>query len=291
MLQFNDFINEKYDIDEAALIVSGKKAYPKFDNILVMSGGAGSGKGFVLKNVLAFQGKVFDVDALKTQVIKQSVRDEMNALNQEFKREYGKSLKDINLKDPEDTSNLHMFIKEKGLSDKQKNIFFKQAAKTTHKPNVIFDITMKDTKALEEVSEYAEQGGYDKKNIHIVWVLNNVTTARAQNAKRARSVSDNILLSTHAGASRTMRQLIQDTDMYRKYADGDVWIVFNMAGVDSTVVRKDVPKGSSYKPMYVEKYTALHIKEAGKPARKISEIDKALLDKIKSYVPNSAIWN
>lgn len=48
MLQFNDFINEKYDIDEAALIVSGKKAYPKFDNILVMSGGAGCFDGTTL---------------------------------------------------------------------------------------------------------------------------------------------------------------------------------------------------------------------------------------------------
>lgn len=290
MLQFNDYINEKYDIEEAALIVSGKKAYPKFNNILVMSGGAGSGKGFVLKNVLAFQGKVFDVDELKTQVIKQAARDENNPLNQEFKMRYGKSLKDVNLKNPEDTGNLHMFIKEKRLSDKQKDIFFKQAAETKNKPNVIFDITMKDTYALAEVSDFAEKGGYDKKNIHIVWVLNNIDVARAQNAKRERSVSDNILLTTHAGASSTMKELITNTNKYRKYADGDVWIVFNFSGIDSKIVKRKEKNSKQKYPMYVEEYTALHIKEAGKPARSISDIDKALLDKIRDYVPNKEIW-
>ncbi len=50
-------------IDEA-LITFGGKAYPKFGQVVILAGGAGSGKGFVNSNLLGIDGKVFDVDAL-----------------------------------------------------------------------------------------------------------------------------------------------------------------------------------------------------------------------------------
>lgn len=153
MKTFNEWLEEHGEIQtEAALIVSGKHAYPKFNQILCMAGGAGSGKGFVLNNVIAFTGKTFDVDDMKTKVINLARRNPDINLSKEFQKEYGKSLADINLKDPKDTSNLHVFLKKKGLDAKRKEIFFAQASGTKNKPNVIFDVTFKDMDAIEEVS-------------------------------------------------------------------------------------------------------------------------------------------
>jgi len=58
MLGFKEFLLEK-------LVTFGNKAYPKFGNIVILAGGAGSGKGFVSSNLLGIEGITFDVDKLK----------------------------------------------------------------------------------------------------------------------------------------------------------------------------------------------------------------------------------
>ena len=71
MKKFNHFITEQELMQNTAedlmekLITFGGKAYPKFGNIVIMAGGAGSGKGFVLNKLVGVEGKVFDVDELK----------------------------------------------------------------------------------------------------------------------------------------------------------------------------------------------------------------------------------
>ena len=42
-----EYIEEQYDVLIEKLITFGGKAYPKFGNVVIMAGGAGSGKGFV----------------------------------------------------------------------------------------------------------------------------------------------------------------------------------------------------------------------------------------------------
>ena len=42
-----EYISEQYEVLLEKLITFGGKAYPKFGNIVIMAGGAGSGKGFV----------------------------------------------------------------------------------------------------------------------------------------------------------------------------------------------------------------------------------------------------
>jgi ABC-type uncharacterized transport system YnjBCD ATPase subunit len=91
MQRFNHFITEQEYLQGEAealmekLITFGGKAYPKYGNIVVMAGGAGSGKGFILSNLVGVEGKVFDVDELKTlasktPAIKKRVADELGVL-------------------------------------------------------------------------------------------------------------------------------------------------------------------------------------------------------------------
>lgn len=120
-------------MNEAGLSLNGR-AYPKFNNVIIAAGGAGSGKGFVLNNVLLFKGKTFDGDALKTNILRFGSKEE-SRIWQEYKKyaeienEKGNHIKtnlnDLDLKDPVDVSVLHLFSKAKGMTINLKNYFSK----------------------------------------------------------------------------------------------------------------------------------------------------------------------
>jgi len=74
---------------------------------------------------------------------------------------------------------LHFFIKSLGVPEAEKMAFFACAKKLHEKSNVIFDITLDEIKKLREYSYYATLGGYDPKDMHIVWVLTDIEVAKA----------------------------------------------------------------------------------------------------------------
>lgn len=102
MLGFIDFFaeQEKMIISEKLMIFGGR-AYPKFGNVVLIVGGAGSGKGFQLDKLVGIEGKVFDVDALKMLAIKS------NIFATRVKEETGHDLKQFDLKIPENVSKIH----------------------------------------------------------------------------------------------------------------------------------------------------------------------------------------
>lgn len=288
-------------LNEAGLSLNGK-AYPKFNNVLIAAGGAGSGKGFVLNNVLFFNGKTFDVDALKTNILRFGSKEE-SKIWQEFnnfaKREgYTKTnLNDLDLQNSKDVSILHEFSKAMGYDDKFKELFFKVSRESKNKPNVIFDVTLKDIKAIDEINNYIKLGKYDKKNVHLVWILNSFDIALKQNNQRERQVSLEIMAKTHEGAALTMREILENSENYRDVIDGDIWIVPNQVKVDSSVIQNNGNeiewKGKKYsrnaetkkKNMVIDRYSAICIKKSGKPAMKYEEIEKSLIEKIREYIP------
>src|SRR6056300_1642925 len=101
-----DYIAEQYDVLLEKLITFGGQAYPKFGNIVIMAGGAGSGKGFVKDKLVGIEGKVFDVDELKTLAAKTP------AIRKKVKDEFGVDLENLaaNLKEPENVAKLHEII-------------------------------------------------------------------------------------------------------------------------------------------------------------------------------------
>lgn len=70
MLTFEQFMAEEFGELSEKLITFAKQAYPKFGNIVIMAGGAGSGKGFIKDKLVGIEGFTFDVDALKTLAAK-----------------------------------------------------------------------------------------------------------------------------------------------------------------------------------------------------------------------------
>lgn len=285
-------------LSERALNLGNRTiSYPKSGNILVLAGGAGSGKGFASNKVIAFEGKRFDVDDLKQKMID----GHSKIIKDKFFKATGRDITKLNLRDPADTSLLHAFVEKHSYDVKVIQQFIQaqnrnkdDTSNSMLKQNMIFDVTLKSKGKIELISKYAQDGGYDKKNIHIVWILNDMEIARAQNAKRDRVVADNILQNTHIGASETMFDIFDKTIDIQKYIDGDIWVLFNNAKVndlDLTVKDTTAFDGSAQKSFIVNKYTAVQLKEQGKPVRPVHEIGSEFLAKIAQYAPKDTRAN
>ena len=231
--------------------------------------------------MVGIEGKVFDVDALKKLAQKSELA------NIKFPE-----LKILDLKKSEDVGKLHAMVKELGYEDARMEALAKSimSQPEDRKPNLIFDVTLKDVNKLNEILRYVIPIGYDKKNIHLVWVINEMNIAMEQNQKRSRVVPEKILIATHQGAAKTVSKLVKSKNI-DKYIDGDVYFVFNRARIDSVLVSGDSKEVKSkfggttkaykekgnmitLKPSYIEKGSVLylHVKQAGKPTKSLNDI-------------------
>jgi len=269
-----EYISEQYDILLEKLITVGGRAYPKFGNVVIMAGGAGSGKGFIKDKLLGLEGAIFDVDALKTLAAKVPV------IRKKIKDEMGLDLEMIsqNLKDPNNVAQLHQIIGDYlDIPNKKQKAFFTSvlSADMERKPNIIFDVTLKDLYKLENITRRVSMFGYDTKNIHIVWVVNDIEVAKAQNQNRDRVVPTEILINTHRGASSTMADIVNMGDKIKKYMDGDIVFAFNKVKVDSDLVK------SKTGGAYIKDAAYFYVKRKGKPPTSIELMDKEIRNKIR----------
>lgn len=282
MLGFIDFFaeQEKMIISEKLMIFGGR-AYPKFGNVVLIVGGAGSGKGFQLDKLVGIEGKVFDVDALKMLAIKS------NIFATRVKEETGHDLKQFDLKIPENVSKIHEILANVyGTTKKAEQLAFTSilAATADRKPNLIFDVTMKDLSKLESISRNVSELGYTKENIHIVWVVNDIEVAVKQNKERNRIVPEEILMATHEGAAMTMKKLLDMGSKLEKYMNGDIYLSFNKLEVDTELVKSKT--GGSY----IKKADYVKVKEQGRAQKSSAELDQRIIDKIKEYTPDMNTW-
>lgn len=278
-----------------ALITLGRKPYPKFGNVVIMAGGAGSGKGFIKDKLVAVNGYNFDVDELKKLVGKAS------GIKAKVKSELGYDLDKIssNLKDPKNVSDLHHIIStELNIDDRKKQAFLASAmsAHPDRKPNIIFDVTLSTLSKLSTISKEVTNVGYRPENIHIVWIINDITIAQKQNQERDRVVPAEILLNTHKGVSTTMQDILSMGKTLTNYMDGDIVFAFNKVFVDSEVTMSDKKPSSVFntkkdsKGLFIKKANYFYVKRAGKPVTSLAELDKDIKAKIRSYVPDYIGW-
>ena len=283
MLGFSEFLKETNTELVEKLITFGGRAYPNYGHIVLMAGGAGSGKGFVLSNLVGLEGKVFDVDQLKTLASKTP------AIKRRVSRELGVDIEDLsqNLKKPENVSKLHDIMGDYLQIDKRKERAFYRGVLTApadRKPNIVFDMTLKSLDKLEKIAKDAAKLGYDKKNVHIVWVVNDIEVAKQQNKKRARTVPSEILVNTHRGAANTMGDILNMGKKLKRYIDGDIVFAFNKVGVDADLDTSG--KGGSY----IKDANYFYVKRSGQDPTSVENLDKSIRAKIKSYVPAGIDW-
>jgi len=281
MRTFKEFCQEALKLDEK-LITFGKRPYPKFGQIVILAGGAGSGKGFVLSNLLGIEGNVLDVDALKALAIGST------KLASRIKQETGVDIKDLNLNDSDNVKKMHEILADVyGITKANQQRVFTAAlaAPEERKPNLVFDVTLKDLSKLEKITRNAQNLGYAKENIHVVWVLNDVEMAKQQNLERDRVVPSEILLTTHEGAAITMARIMDMGGTLSRYLDGDMYIVFNKRGEDTTTISS--PNGG----MYVLDANYLQVKKKGKKVMSRSDLTDEIRNKIRDYTPDTPTWD
>jgi len=278
-----EFLEEQYQELVEKLITFGGQAYPKFGNVIIMAGGAGSGKGFVKDKLVGAEGFTFDVDELKT------LAAATPAIQKRVKKDLGVDIADLaaNLKTPENVSKMHEIIGDYLKLDDRRTKSLYTSIMTAHpdrKPNVIFDVTLKDLRKLEKITRQVKNLGYSAKNIHIVWVINDIEVAKTQNQQRSRTVPVEILVNTHRGASQTMGDIINMGKELKKYMDGDIVFAFNKVGVDSEVAKSG--KGG----MYIKDANFFYVKKAGKDVTPMDKLSKDIKAKIAGYVPKGIDW-
>lgn len=276
-------LSESYNSIMEALITFGGKAYPSSGHVVILAGGAGSGKGFVKDKLLGLEGKVFDVDELKMMAAKSP------KIVSKVKSETGTDLAALasNMRDPNNVGKMHDIIADVlNLPNRKQAAFYASvlAASPDRKPNIIFDSTLKDLNKLSNITRQVSAIGYKKENIHIVWTVNDIEVAKVQNKMRPRQVPVEILIGTHRGASQTMLDIIKMGTGLTKYMDGAIVLAFNKVGVDTKVLGSD--KGGSY----IVDANYVYIKQPGKTVSPIDKISKDIRAKISSYVPKNLDW-
>ena len=279
------YIEAQYEELLEKLITFGGKAYPKFGNVVIMAGGAGSGKGFVKDTLVGIEGYTFDVDDLKRLAVASPM------IQKRVKKEMGKDIKKIgsDLSNEDNVGKLHAIVGDYlNLDDRRMKTLYTSimTAPPDRKPNIIFDVTLKDLQKLEKITRQVSAIGYPKENIHIVWVVNDIEVAKSQNKdpKRGRVVPTDILVNTHRGASSTMNDILNMGKGLRKYMDGDIAFVFNKVGVDTDLGKSG--KGG----MYVKDANYFYVKRKGKPPTPVAKLEKEIRMKIVKYVPKGVDW-
>lgn len=273
--RIQELVNETLQRLDEKLITYGNRA--PYGQIVFMAGGAGSGKGFAIKNFVdSASFKVRDVDEWKKSFMKLD----------DLKKKYPE-MRGLNLKDPDDVYKLHMFVKKLGVKDKTLSLMLSQAEKG-RLPNIIFDVTLKDMGDIRDVLPDLIGAGYQPKDINLTWVLTNYHLAVQRNQSRERVVPDDIMLKTHKGAAQTMHGILSKP--ISKYLNGRIDVILNNQehtvnfqddkGNDMTVS----PKFSGSKTV-VKDFLYLPIKQQGKGILPESVWKKTLYSWMKNNIP------
>jgi len=244
-----DLLLEEY-LEEKQVIV-GKGS--KYNQIVFLAGGAGSGKGFSLANFMQGEKfKVRDVDEWKRLILK------INNIKRE-----NPDLLNLDLRNPDDVFKLHKHVEELNLKDKTLSLLLADVAKG-RLPNIVFDVTMKKVGHITDVLPSLLSVGYEPKDIHLVWVLTDYSVAVKQNKSRSRVVPDDILLQTHEGAAKTVLGFIEGG--LPSGMDGSVHVI--MGGKEHTVFYTDQqgnPIKNAKGNLTVKDFEYTTVKKEGKP--------------------------
>ena len=268
MLDYTQF-KTAVPLEEKLIVYGGGK---KYGQIVFLAGGAGSGKGFASEKFMQKDlFKVRDVDEWKKAFIR---------LSSEMKR-YSE-LKGLNLRNPDDVFKLHMAVKKMGIKGRSLQLLLRDV-RPDRLPNIMFDITFKDTDEIDEAMPMLLRAGYQPRDIHITWVLTNYHIAVKQNKERDRVVPDDIMIGTHTGAATSMYNVIKGN--LPRGVDGQVNIVLN--NKNNTIKFKSSEFTSDKKIENVQDFEYFRLKREGQPIDTSEKAIHKVMTWVKSNIPRN----
>ena len=274
MLTFSQFLAEKYLEEKLIMYNQGKR----YGQIVFLAGGAGSGKGFSVEGFMEKEKfKVRDVDEWKRVFMKIADTTEKYP-----------EIRGLKLKNSKDVAKIHAFVKKMGIKDKSIDLMLADA-NSRHLPNIMFDITMKDTKNIDAVMPKLIKAGYDAKNIHLTWVLTNYAVAIVNNRNRTRVVPDDIMLQSHEGAATSMYDVIKGK--LPRGLNGGVRVILH--NLENTIPWLDPDTGKKMRTkqgnLKIRDFTYLTFKKEGKTIGPELDVKRQLLGWIVDNVPQTKL--
>ncbi len=188
---FIDYLLSGKILQEKLLQIGNNKPYGQ---VIFINGGPGSGKSFVVKNFLdSAKFKIIDPDQIK----KLYVELQKNRGNKEYTN--------FDWSDPVQTNKLHTTLSDKHMTRNYLGSILRGSiGNPEYLPNLIMDKTIKSTGELMELVFALKAFGYQLENMHMVWVLVDLSKAIQQNNSRDRRVDQNILIKSHRDIADTM---------------------------------------------------------------------------------------
>ena len=238
------------ELDEKQVHLN-KSQWSKFGNCVVLAGGSGSGKGWVKDNLIAaeFQ-QVLDVDALKlmyNNLVAQGKIDDPHGT--------------YDLSNADDVSALHGKIKTLKWDKLKQSSMFKWE-KTL--PNILFDITGRETDKLKDIGGKAKSVGY---NTILCWVLTPRDVAILGNLSRPRKVSQSVFHSVHNAVKSSVLSFLT-TDAGNYY--DEAFLCFN-PGKDISQLPPEIQD-------IAKKHDIVELKKTGNSFELPDDLKKAILD-------------
>ena len=204
------------NVNEAKTVTFANNTYPKNGWAVIMAGGPGSGKGYVISHKIAIDAKIIDVDELKRQYVEAAKRNKKSGTGKI------KDDRDYDFKNPKDVGDLHDIVDKKMYKEKMEDNFF-SSHKEGDKPNIIYDITGSKADKLKNLGKMLKDMGY---KVSLVWVVTNRQVALMRNMCRTRVVPEVIFHDVANKVNANVFPFMQSSDA--KYYD-EAWVVFNSA--------------------------------------------------------------
>lgn len=207
--------------------LNGNKYYSDFNNVVILVSGSRSGKDCVCNNLLDANAQVLGKDQIRDLCLAS------NLIESRFCKETkGDELRDLDFSNEADLVRLHDFIKKHNFAGypAYDPIITLLETPRDKLPNLILDVTFTELcTRLVEVGNVVKWIGY---NVNIVWVVSDINEAIEQNIP----LYPDLEFAKFFIAS-TMKYLLTRRIDFINYLDGDIWIMFNVEGVDSQVMK------------------------------------------------------
>lgn len=291
--EFVDILTEEL-ITEASII-----PFERYGQIIFLIGGAGSGKNFVLQNLLAHGGVNVDIDETKAyiknnrerviQALQRKIAAEQNESKIAKYEEYIKVLadkkNDLDMTDSKIATMLHnigsALFKINGKESKLITLMnaaanAKKNGNVENLSNAVVNASGKDLDKVLDTAKGFVESGYKPENIHIVWVLTPFDEALENNENRDRKAPREVMEETHSGVIKTMKKITNEYNSLglKKVIDGKVIVLFNSKAQDGDYVFQKVDDGNVFK--YANNINRVVLKDAKQPVKSKKEIDKEL---------------
>jgi hypothetical protein len=144
-------------------------------------------------------------------------------------------------------------------------------------PNIIFNTTLSWPNTLGEYVSKMEKLGYNKKDMHLVWVLSNYKIAVERNKTRSRIVDVEVVSDTHRGAASNMKNLLVNKSTSLNL-DGGVYVILNNR---ENTIYWDKDKY----PGVIKSFTYLTVKKPGQDMENEQQITNQLIKWISENTP------